>query len=180
LNQAGLEAMLKYIQAFDLYTFNSVFNYSKQSSLTIKPTSIARIVSRSADGWLYLLLIPMIFIFRPGQIASYFYWAVLGFSLERSIYYVLKNTIKRPRPCQRILGVKAIILASDEFSLPSGHTSAAFFFCTFLCLAFSLAFLPLYLWACAVGLSRVVLGVHYLTDIFIGAAIGFSIALLIL
>ena len=71
-------------------------------------------------------------------------------------------------------------MASDEFSLPSGHTSAAFFFCTFLCAGFSLAFLPLYLWARCVSLSRVVLGVHYLSDIFIGAIMGTAIALLVL
>lgn len=172
--------MLKIIQAFDLRTFHSVFNYSKQSTLKLNPIQCAKIISRTADGWLYLLLIPLIFIFKANEIVSYFYWAVLGLSIERSVYYILKNTIKRPRLYRSINGFKSIILASDEFSLPSGHTSAAFFICTFLCVAFSAAFLPLYLWACAVGLSRVVLGVHFLTDIVIGAIMGSTIALLVL
>jgi len=172
--------MLKYIQAFDLRTFYSVFYYSKQTSLPINLTRHAKLISKMADGWLYLSLIPLTLIFRQDQIVNYLYLAVLGFSIERGFYFTLKNTIKRPRPYRSIKGLKSIILASDEFSLPSGHTSAAFFFSTFLCMGFSPLFLPLYLWATAVGLSRVVLGVHYLTDIIIGAILGSAIAFLIL
>src|SRR5690606_15639529 len=98
----------------------------------------------------------------------------------RTLYFVLKRSIRRRRPPEAISGFKAVIVASDEFSLPSGHTSAAFLFVTFLCAGFSLLFIPLYLWAIAVGFSRVILGVHFFTDILLGALIGIAIALIVL
>ncbi|MDT8399626.1 MAG: phosphatase PAP2 family protein [Pseudomonadales bacterium] len=166
--------MINYIRSVDLRTFLSVFNYTRRTSLS----SYARLVSRSADGWLYLSLPPLIMLLKPEKQTAYILLALIGFSVERTVYFFLKNTIRRKRPGQAIDGFQALIMAADEFSLPSGHTSAAFFFVGFLCFGLSMVFLPLYLWALAVGLSRVVLGVHFLTDIFAGAMIGTTIVLL--
>lgn len=168
--------MIRYIQDFDTRTFLSVLNAGCHATLT----KTALIVSATADGWLYFLLIPLLILLKPDQARELILLALWAFGLERTLYYSLKRTFKRRRPPAAIHGFKAAITAADEFSLPSGHTSAAFLFVTFLCYSVGFMFLPLYLWASAVGASRVILGVHFPTDIVMGALIGTSIALTVL
>lgn len=160
------------IHAVDTRLFHRVFRTPRYPALP----GVARIVSRSADGWLYPCLVPIIWWFGPGQPQSLLLGALLGFSAERALYYLLKLSFKRRRPPNSLVGVHPFILAPDEFSLPSGHTSAAFFVATFLCLGISPVFLPLYGWAAMVGVSRVILGVHFPTDILAGSLIGTTLA----
>lgn len=142
---------------------------------------LARAVSRTGDGWLYLLIMPLcIVLLKPEHTPELVAIALFGFSLERILYYVLKNLLRRPRPEQALANFKACITPSDRFSMPSGHTSAAFFVASFLSFGLSLAFFPLYLWALCVGLSRMALGVHFPSDLAGGAILGTSIALLLL
>jgi undecaprenyl-diphosphatase len=70
------------------------------------------------------------------------------------------------------------IIPSDQFSFPSGHTSAAFVMATLIGYFFPLLILPAFAWAFLVGLSRIFLGVHYPTDILAGMAIGLFTALI--
>lgn len=168
--------MIRHIQDFDTRTFLSVLNTRRQPRLA----RTALIVSATADGWLYFLLFPLVILLKPAEARLLISLALLAFALERALYYSLKRTFRRRRPPAAISGFKAVITAADEFSLPSGHTSAAFLFTTFLCYGLGFMFLPLYLWACAVGASRVILGVHFPTDIVMGALIGTGIALAVL
>jgi undecaprenyl-diphosphatase len=71
----------------------------------------------------------------------------------------------------------SIITPSDQFSFPSGHTSAAFMVATLLAYFFPALSVFLYGWATLVGCSRVMLGVHFPTDILVGAILGISVAI---
>ena len=142
-------------------------------------TSLARAVSMSGDGWLYALIALALMRFDPIHGKTLLFTLMLAFAVEVPLYVVLKNVLKRQRPYQR-LAIRAVITASDKFSFPSGHTTAAFMFCAIVGAYFPHAFLLLMLWATAVGVSRVALGVHYVTDIVAGALLGLGLAYCIL
>ncbi len=138
---------------------------------------LSRWFSRSADGHLYILAMLMA--------ATLEYWDLLtvllvGFAAERIIYFVLKNCLKRRRPQQAIPSFISVIQPSDQFSFPSGHTSAAFFMCGVATAFFPIIAPLLLFWAVCVGASRVIIGVHFPSDIFAGAVLGYSVALITL
>ena len=164
--------MIHRIHSMDLRTFHSLGGLPAPALV-----HTARLVSRSADGWLYALLVPpLLFVMKREDFLHYLNLAAAGFALERLTYLLLKNTIRRRRPPDAIEGYRSAIRPADRFSLPSGHTSCAFFVSGFLCFGLSLLFLPLFLWAAVVGLSRVVLGVHFPSDTVAGAALGLGVA----
>ena len=137
----------------------------------------SRAISRTADGHLYVVLGLAASLAAPDA-PVFVSTLVLAFALERSLYWLLKNSLRRRCPADALPGFRSLIIASDEFSFPSGHTSGAFLFVTLMLLQFGPLLAPLYLWAVAVGCSRVYLGVHFPTDTVIGALLGTSIACL--
>ncbi|WP_193161125.1 phosphatase PAP2 family protein [Microbulbifer hainanensis] len=147
-----------------------------------RPSSRKRYLwlSKSADGWLYLVS-PLLVAVATSVAAAVQFFTVCGaaYAVERSLYWTIKNTTRRLRPPQAIPGMRSIIVAHDRFSLPSGHTSGAFLFVTVLSQTLSPVWLLGYFWAAGVGTSRVGLGVHFPTDVCAGAALGTSVGLLI-
>jgi undecaprenyl-diphosphatase len=63
-------------------------------------------------------------------------------------------------------------MPSDRFSLPSGHTAAAWVIAILVALHYPILAIPVFIWATLVGISRVYLGVHYPTDILAGFILG--------
>ncbi len=142
---------------------------------------LARQSSRIADGPSYAIIGLLCYYLDPNSGETFFFTTLFAFLLiERPCYFLLKNTIKRNRPCHKFDDVHPSIEPSDRFSLPSGHTSAAFMMAS-LCLVFypSLAIIA-FMFATTVALARVLLGVHYLTDTMAGALLGCSCALVAL
>jgi undecaprenyl-diphosphatase len=137
--------------------------------------AFARTLSRSGDGLMQVLLPSLLWLLDPAQGKRLFAAALLAFAVERPCYWVLKNGCQRRRPPEAIPSFRSVINASDRFSFPSGHTSGAFALATLTALHYGGLAGALYLWAAAVGVSRVVLGVHFPTDILAGALLGTAI-----
>ena len=93
----------------------------------------------------------------------------------------LKYSIHRPRPFDQY--PNDIIKRTDAsgFSFPSGHTSTAFATATALTLSSKKWYVavPSYAYACAVGYSRMRLGVHFPSDVLGGMVVGIGSTLLV-
>ena len=133
---------------------------------------ISRVISRTGDGPLYAVLAALLWWQGEAQ-REVVQVALLAFAAELPLYLLLKNALRRQRP----VGLPVFITPSDRYSLPSGHTAAAFLMATVLAASFPLWAPLLFLWAILVGASRLLLGVHYLSDLVAGALLGGGCAL---
>ena len=85
----------------------------------------------------------------------------------------LKFAIDKDRPFVTYPDIQKLTSAGSP-SFPSGHTSEAFATATSLSIAFPKWYViaPSFIWASAAGYSRMHLGVHYPSDVLVGALIG--------
>jgi len=133
--------------------------------------------TRAGDGWLWYLIGLIILLFggetRFSAIAAAGSAAVVGIGLFTS----LKKFSGRKRPCEIEPHCWANLLPPDQFSFPSGHTITAFAVAVSLG-AFYPALLPaLLFFAFCIAISRILLGMHFLSDVVVGALIGSGLAL---
>ncbi|MFV0277845.1 MAG: phosphatase PAP2 family protein [Parahaliea sp.] len=158
------------LQELDLRLLAGVFRQGERRM--VRP--LARALSRSGDGYLHLLVPGLLYLLGARDFSAFLCLLALSLAMERSLYWCLKNTLKRRRPQEAIPDFHSLVTASDRFSFPSGHSSAAFLLATALVLVYGGPVIAMYLWATCVALSRVVLGVHFPGDTLAGAFMGSS------
>ncbi len=96
-----------------------------------------------------------------------------GLVINTIVTIGLKQSFRRARPFNQYDDIENLV-EEDSYSFPSGHTSTAFTTATSLSLAYPKWYIiaPAYLWATSIGYSRLHLGVHYPSDVLIGALVG--------
>jgi len=101
----------------------------------------------------------------------------VGLVTATTITYGLKKIINRDRPAQTYPYIQAFE-KQKHYSFPSGHTSNAFVTATNISLACRKWYVvaPSFIWASSVGYSRMHLGMHYPSDVAVGALIGMGSA----
>ena len=94
-------------------------------------------------------------------------------AITQFITFSTKAIVNRPRPYEYDSTLKPVVKANNA-SFPSGHTSAAFNLATSLTIINPKWYVvvPAFTWASLVGYSRLYLGVHYPSDVIVGAIIG--------
>jgi len=92
------------------------------------------------------------------------------------VYKLLKKWLARERPCLSQSQVFALTEPLDRYSFPSGHTMHSIVFIVMLTEYFPHIALLMLPYAISVALSRVVLGLHYPSDVLAGVLLGYSIA----
>ncbi len=164
--------LLTNISQFDTRVFLWCVNSRHQQSLA----KTARLVSRTGDGYVQIALpIALALVAgEPGE--ALLLCTLIAFSIQLPTYWILKNGFQRQRPPDAIPDFASVICAHDKFSFPSGHTAAATLLAALVYIYFGAIAAPLMVWAILVGASRVLLGVHFPTDILAGAALGLTVA----
>lgn len=167
---------LQKLNAFDTRAFFWCNGYGQHAPILTG----SRWVSRLGDGGLYLLLALSLALWEQEDGPAFLRAGLLAYCIELPLYLLLKNTIRRDRPCHRLEGFHAAIEPSDTFSFPSGHTAAAFVFAMLVAQFYPALMVVAFVVALLIGGSRVLLGVHYPTDIAAGAVLGITSSLMAL
>jgi undecaprenyl-diphosphatase len=131
-----------------------------------------QVVSRLGNGviWYALLLALPLLRGRAGVRAALI--MVLTGIIGVVLYKLLKQTLVRERPFITHSGIRLHAAPLDRYSFPSGHTLHAVAFTWQAVGHFPELAWILVPFALLVAASRVVLGLHYPTDVLVGAALG--------
>ena len=138
--------------------------------------TLMTVVSRIGDGWTWFIVLA----FLPwvggthGSSAAVRLFAVGCVDLV--IYQIVKRWIARPRPFRVWDDVFEQVRPLDEYSFPSGHTLHAVACSVVLTVYYPMTAPLLWPLVVLIALSRVVLGLHYPSDVVAGAVIGGLVA----
>ena len=137
---------------------------------------IFQLISRLGDGVFWYTLMAAMYLFM-GKSALYVVLHMIAAGLTATLIYKwLKHKTLRPRPHQQFGHIHCLTAPLDRFSFPSGHTLHAV---TFSLVA--IYYYPSLAWlvvpfTLAVAASRLILGLHYPTDVLAGIVLGAAVA----
>jgi undecaprenyl-diphosphatase len=138
--------------------------------------TIAVFFAHSGDSWFWA--IGLLAIWLSGD-SFWKEWAVVQFasiSFLAAMVLAIKFSVRRERPEGEWGQIYRI---TDPHSFPSGHSARAFLIAT---IASGLGppglAIALWIWAPLVALARVAMGMHYLSDIIVGALVGILVAII--
>jgi undecaprenyl-diphosphatase len=101
--------------------------------------------------------------------------AVLAAGTGIGMFLSLKRLAGRKRPCHIEPHCWAKLLPPDQFSFPSGHSITAFAVAIPLSLFYPTLMIGLLFCAASIALSRILLGMHFLSDVVVGSVLGASL-----
>jgi undecaprenyl-diphosphatase len=130
------------------------------------------LATRGGDGWLWYALGIILYFYGGGH-----RFAAIGAGACASIagifiFRALKKTSRRQRPCEIEPHCWASILPPDKYSFPSGHSITAFAVAISIGLFYPELAAYLLTVAFLIASSRIILGMHFLSDVIAGSAIG--------
>jgi len=131
--------------------------------------------TRMGDGWIWYGLGLMLLAYggpqRFAAIGAAGSAAVLGIF----VFKALKRLSQRPRPCQIEPHCWSKVLPPDKFSFPSGHTMTAFSIALVVSYFYPSLEGMLFFLALSIAVSRIVLGMHFLSDVLAGVVMGVAL-----
>ncbi len=128
--------------------------------------------TRGGDGWLWYAMGLVILALGGKTRFEALGAAGVASALSVLLFSQLKRLTGRRRPCQIAPHCWATLLPPDQFSFPSGHTMTAFAVAIPLSLFYPTLSIGLLFCALSIAMSRILLGMHFLSDVVAGALIG--------
>ena len=128
--------------------------------------------TRGGDGGLWYAFGLIVALFGGPERFHAILAATLAVAAGIALFIELKRAFRRPRPCTLEPHCWADLLPPDQFSFPSGHSITAFAMALSLGSFYPQMLAGLLFVAASVAASRVVLGMHFLSDVLAGGAIG--------
>ncbi len=160
--------MLEYIAIRDHRLMRRVNNW--RAPRWIRVWAIC--ATRGGDGWLwYLMLVAILLFGGPDRWAAIACCGTSAF-LGTVTFLYLKRKTSRKRPCAIATHCWATLLPPDQFSFPSGHSITAFSIAVPLGLFYPSLMLGLMFCAFSIAVSRILLGMHFLSDVIVGCLLG--------
>ena len=166
--------MLEYISTRDHRLMRRVNNWRAPRWVRVWMT----FATRGGDGWLWYAMALVILVFGGADRWRALLTSGAAAGAGALLFLFLKRKAGRKRPCAIAEHCWATLLPPDQFSFPSGHTITAFSFAVSFGLFYPTMMPGLLFCAFSVGLSRIILGMHFLSDVLAGAGIGTLLAYL--
>ena len=132
--------------------------------------TVASLLAHSGDSWFWLIGFVFVWLLGPPAWRAAVQSLALAVLLTAGLVLAIKFSVRRRRP-EGSWG--SIYRSTDPHSFPSGHATRAS-----MLAVLSTALVPpwlallLVIWAPLVSLARVAMGVHYLSDVLAGIALG--------
>jgi undecaprenyl-diphosphatase len=130
------------------------------------------LASRVGDGWLWYAIGLILLLFGGPDRFRAVGGAVVSAAFSVTIFLQLKKLAHRKRPCAIERSCWATLLPPDQFSFPSGHSMTAFSVAVPLSLFYHPLDAGLLFCAFSIAASRIMLGLHFLSDVIVGSALG--------
>ena len=131
--------------------------------------------TRMGDGWLWYGLGIMLLVYGGPQRFSAIGAAGAAAVGGIFVFKVLKHLSQRQRPCQIEPHCWSKVLPPDKFSFPSGHTMTAFSIALVISYFYPSLEGTLFFVALSIAVSRIVLGMHFLSDVLAGIVLGVAL-----
>ena len=164
--------MLDYISTRDHRLMRRINNWRAPHWIRVWMT----FATRGGDGWLWYAMSLVILVFGDADRLAALLSAGIAAGAGTVLFLSLKRTAKRKRPCMYAEHCWSKLLPPDQFSFPSGHSINAFSFAVAFSLYYPGLAIGLLFCAFSIAASRVILGMHFLSDIVVGAGVGTVLA----
>jgi undecaprenyl-diphosphatase len=165
---AAMSSVLSWVETHDHQVMRRVNQWTPPRWMRLWMVA----ATRGGDGWLWYTAGALVLAdggpSRFRAVAA----AVIAVSLGIALFVNLKRACGRRRPCALQPHAWTTLLPPDQFSFPSGHTITAFSVAVSLGMFYPPMLPGLMFCAASVALSRILLGMHFLSDVLAGATIG--------
>ena len=153
--------------------------FSNQMRVAEKPgalRAIAAFFAHSGDSWFWWVALILLWLFSNSFWRRWEVVEFVGIGVLAAMVLGIKFLVRRRRPEGEWGG---IYRNTDPHSFPSGHAARAFLIAV-VASALAPAWLAilLWIWAPLVSIARVAMGLHYVSDVVAGAALGILVALI--